>query len=414
MINESFIAKSHSSVTPNNEICKDVRSHMKMEDEDCLELLHSFEKHNSKKKTFPKVKEWNYLGNSQHRDMAPHVDHTHVYWLKEFGVESHLIESISYQKKMQEMNWTKPEDHLNHNTGNLYHTVCSPNAPGIYGSRRLQLHQESGLPARHYKPTLRNGVISWGENFNLKLPPAIPLSSSASSSSSSIPPASTSPAHFYRETLRRVPTAVKSLFSERAHLLNLSNGTYYLDTGQPIFPIELSEGDRVLRLASAHLLVEGVPRESLFAPKRKLRPCEAQDPAAGTEPPPSTQSSTLHHLSLIEDSEEEVIDQDHVGVQGAVESDSLPAKRKRTLEAIVELEDEEEAPEGLTDSPLGEGREKESCCPKEDELHDLLGCAQVRPSLSLSLTFVRSSPAIVPSFGEHSGSPFGRSRRCHH
>jgi hypothetical protein len=71
---------------------------------------------------------------------------------------------------------------------NLYQTICTPNAHGIYGFWRLELHQESGLPARHYKPILKHGTMSWGENFNLKLqPPPIPELSSSSRTSAPTP-----------------------------------------------------------------------------------------------------------------------------------------------------------------------------------------------------------------------------------
>jgi hypothetical protein len=373
MINESFIDKSHSSIVPNDEIAEGVQSHMKMDDEDCLEILHSFEKHYPKDK-FPKIKEFNFLETSQHRDMTPHVDHTHLYWLKHLGLESHLIESISHQKKRHEMNWVKPEDHLNHNTGDFFHTVCSPNAPGIYGFRRLQLHQESGLPARHYKPTLKNGVFSWGENFNLKLPPVI-LSPETSSSNSSSSCGTAPTPHFFREPFRRVPSAVKSLLTERAHLLNLSNGTYYLDSGQPIFPTELSDGDRVLRLASAHLLVEGVPKEFLYSPKRKTQPNDQDSSTVPEEPPPSDQSNNLHHLSLVGDEEE-------VHLIAPVEAEPGVAESEERRDQTVELEEKNDAQgelinEPVTETHLGERHGEKENPPNEDELPDLLGSAQV-------------------------------------
>jgi hypothetical protein len=152
---------------------------------------------------------------------------------------------------------------------NLYQTICTPNAHGIYGFRRLELHQESGLPARHYKPILKHGTMSWGENFNLKLqPPPIP---ELSSSSSSEPQPQLHPQQSFMEPLRAVPSPLRALLYERAHLLNVSQGLYDLSSGKPLYPVELSQGERVLRLAASHFFVRDVSPDSLFSLKRKRR-----------------------------------------------------------------------------------------------------------------------------------------------
>lgn len=404
MINQSFISKSHSSVIPNCEISKGHHSDLKMKEEDLKEILQYFEKQSSVAQTTSmSVKEFNPLANPTHKTVSPQVEFSYSYWLKKMNVENHIQDNLIQQIRQgggtavpsaivsTPTNGEIEKEEMVHDR-TLYQTTCTPNAHGVYGFRRLQLHQESGLPARHYKPILKHGVMGWGENFNLKLQSPILSSDSQITPVSSSPqprpqPQQQQPQQSFLEPLRSVPSPLRALFYERAHLLNLSQGLYDLESGKPLYPEELSDGEHVLRLASSHYFVQDLSPESLFSFKRK-RNHVVQLPFENHSTQPEEELYQLSSLDQAPELEpESESQQQNVELTESTEL-LMEADTKRRRVTQEEIEVEEILQRSLQEfhaSSIPPEMERNAKVPEDDhhiptenEFQDLLGCAQVK------------------------------------
>lgn len=398
-INKSHISKYYSGTIPNYEIKKDYKGILKLEEEDLNEIIHLFELNHSflleeklKKKFLENKKEFNPLRNFYHKNYFSYSKFTYQQWLKLLEVDINLIDSLNYQHNFFELKWPEKLEVIKHHT-NLYSTICKPNIQGPYGFRRIELHKESGQPAIHYKRTLNKAGIAWSENFNLDLTPyhSTLLRQSESEllsesfSSSSTPPnnsntssSSTLLTHYKKEPLRPVPTALKTLIHERSHILNISDGTFYLHTGKSVYPSELSNGEHVLRLASSHIYVEDVSKDLLFSKKRKRDfEINLEDNKLTTNTT-SINTTNTPHIALVDeiDSEDENNEQE---IEKEIEIEKEKEKEKeKDIEININNDNLNDDHNNTKKKKISqENNSINNEILTEDDLHDLLGCSQV-------------------------------------
>jgi hypothetical protein len=235
--------------------------------EDLTEILHYLDNGNST--TSVKIPTNKCSSNVEmcQQLRGDQLDHNaYKWWLSRFGIEDHVSTALLHQVQPERStskfsvnkDITLPVFPVDSN-------ICTVDAAGATGLRRMELHKSSNSLARHYKPILDRGVFSWGENFtfsshssegrDLKMPP-VDIASLRPFSLLSVPPVQR--LHLV-EPFRPVPPALKHLILERTHLLSPSENKLCFPSGQKLYTDNnLSSGRKILRVVSERIHINGL------------------------------------------------------------------------------------------------------------------------------------------------------------